>query len=206
MINSKRQELIFIFTMKELNHGIFNMEFSLDNVDYKISLSSTKSEDDGISSQRYKAELKAGPKIVVLEKILLDGETVYDIHGEGPGMDDEAERKRFLQNWAVVVIGQLQRHAREMNETDQDDQLKQSLTSFLKLYKHFFEPRLLSLLEENQESFKNDTDSAETDGNTLTSSSGADVRDGDEDSSTSSDDENDSNNGTGIKKPRFDTS
>ena len=192
--------------MKELNHGIFNMEFSLDNVDYKISLSSTKSEDDGISSQRYKAELKAGPKIVVLEKILLDGETVYDIHGEGPGMDDEAERKRFLQNWAVVVIGQLQRHAREMNETDQDDQLKQSLTSFLKLYKHFFEPRLLSLLEENQESFKNDTDSAETDGNTLTSSSGADVRDGDEDSSTSSDDENDSNNGTGIKKPRFDTS
>ena len=93
-----------------------------------------------------------------------------------------------------------------MNETDQDDQLKQSLTSFLKLYKHFFEPRLLSLLEENQESFKNDTDSAETDGNTLTSNSGADVREGDEDSSTSSDDENDSNNGTGIKKPRFDTS
>ena len=184
----------------------YNMEFSLNNVEYKISLSSTKSEDDGISSQRYKAELKAGPKIVVLEKILLDGETVYDIHGEGPGMDDEAERKRFLQNWAVVVIGQLQRHAREMNETDQDDQLKQSLTSFLKLYKHFFEPRLLSLLEENQESFKNDTDSAETDGNTSTSNSGADVRDGDEDSSTSSDDENDSNNGTGIKKPRFDTS
>ena len=185
--------------MKELKQGMFNMEFSLNNVDYKISLSSTKSEDDGISSQRYKAELKAGPKIVVLEKILLDGETVYDIHGEGPGMDDEAERKRFLQTWAVVVIGQLQRHAREMNESDQDDQLKQSLTSFLKLYKHFFEPRLLSLLEENQEIFGNATDSAETaetDGNTLTSDSGADVRDGDEDSSTSSDD--DRNNGTGI--------
>ena len=87
-----------------------------------------------------------------------------------------------------------------MNESDQDDQLKQSLTSFLKLYKHFFEPRLLSLLEENQEIFGNATDSAETaetdGGNTLTSDSGADVRDGNEDSSTSSDD--DSNNGTGI--------
>ena len=196
--------------MKELKHGMFNMEFSLNNVDYKISLSSINdSEDDGNSFQRYKTELKAGPKIVVLENILLDGETgVYDIHihCEGPGMDDEAERNRFLKNWVMVVIDQLQRHAREMNETDQDDQLKQSLTSFLKLYKHFFEPRLLSLLEENQGSFGNDTDSAETDGNTLTSNSGADVRDGDEDSSTSSDDENDSNNGTGIKKPRFDTS
>ena len=51
-----------------------------------------------------------------------------------------------------------------MNETDQDDQLKQSLTSFLKLYKHFFEPRLLSLLEENTGSFGNDTNSAKTDG------------------------------------------
>ena len=200
--------------MKELKQGMFNIEFSLINVDYKISLSSAKSENDGISSQRYKAELRAGPKIVVLEKILLDGETVYDIHGEGPGMDDEAERNSFLKNWVLVVIGQLQRHAREMNETDQDDQLKQSLTSFLKLYKHFFEPRLLSLLEENQGSFGNDTDSAETDGNTLTSNSGTEVRDGDEDSSTSmevhsgssDDEENDSNNGTGIKKPRFDKS
>ena len=139
-----------------------HMKFSLNNVSYKISLSSTKSENNGISSLKTNAKLKAGPKRVVLEKILLDGETVRDdIHGEGPGMDDETERKRF----AVVVIGQLQRHAREMNETDQ---LKQSLTSFLKLYKQFFKPRLLSLLEENQES--------------LTSNSGADVRDGDEDS------------------------
>ena len=151
-----------------------HMKFSLNNVSYKISLSSTKSENNGISSLKTNAKLKAGPKRVVLEKILLDGETVRDdIHGEGPGMDDETERKRF----AEVVIEQLQRHAREMNETDQ---LKQSLTSFLKLYKQFFKPRLLSLLEENQES--------------LTSNSGADVRDGDEDSQTSSDDENDSNN------------
>ena len=151
-----------------------HMKFSLNNVSYKISLSSTKSENNGISSLETNAKLRAGQKRVVLEKILLDGETVRDdIHGEGPGMDDETERKRF----AMVVIGQLQRHAREMNETDQ---LKQSLTSFLKLYKQFFKPRLLSLLEENQES--------------LTSNSGADVRDGDEDSQTSSDDENDSNN------------
>ena len=148
-----------------------HMKFSLNNVSYKISLSSTKSENNGISSLKTNAKLKAGPKRVVLEKILLDGETVRDdIHGEGPGMDDETERKRF----AEVVIEQLQRHAREMNETEQDDQLKQSLTSFLKFYKDFFEPRLLSLLEENQGSFEND----------LTSNSETEVRDGDEDSST----------------------
>ena len=135
-----------------------HMKFSLNNVSYKISLSSTKSENNGISSLETNAKLRAGQKRVVLEKILLDGETVRDdIHGEGPGMDDETERKRF----AEVVIEQLQRHAREMNETDQ---LKQSLTSFLKLYEQFFKPRLLSLLEENTGSFGNDTNSAKTDG------------------------------------------
>ena len=156
----------------------YNMEFSLNNVDYKISLrSKNRYEDDGNSFQGYQTELIAGPKKVFLYNILLDGETeVYYnyIHGEGPGMDDEAERNRFLKNWVMVVIDQLQRHAREMNETEQDDQLKQSLTSFLKFYKDFFEPRLLSLLEENQGSFEND----------LTSNSETEVRDGDEDSST----------------------
>ena len=189
------------------------MEFSLNNVDYKISLSSTKSEDDGISSKRYKAELKAGPKIVVLEKILLDGETVYDIHGEGPGMDDEAERKRFLRAWAMVVFGQLQRHAREMDGTDQDDQFKRSIRSFLQLYKHFFEPRLLSLLEENAETDalssdsgmeENDNDAAETDASS--SDSGIDenvstLNSDDDGSSTSSDD--DSNNGSRYLLLRF---
>ena len=124
------------------------MAFNLNNVNYQISLSNTKSEDDGVIAQRYKAELQAGPKKVILEKILQDGDVQYTINGEGPGMDNEDERKRFLRTWAGVVIGQLHRHAREMNETDQNDQFKQSITSFLKLYKHFFEPRVLSLLQE----------------------------------------------------------
>ena len=138
--------------MKELKQGTFNMEFSLDNVVYQISLSNTKSEEDGVAAERYKAELKAGPKKVVLEKSINGGDVDYNILGEGPGMDDEAERKRFLRTWALVVFGQLQRHSREINGTDQDDQFKQSMTSFLKLYKHFFEPRLLSLISENPDS------------------------------------------------------
>ena len=128
------------------------MEFSLDNVDYQISLSNTKSEEDGVLAEKYKAELKAGPKKVVLEKTLNGGDVDYNIRGEGPGMDDEDERKRFLRTWALVVFGQIQRHSREINGTDQDDQFKQSMTSFLKLYKHFFEPRLLSLISENPDS------------------------------------------------------
>lgn len=187
------------------------MEFSLNNVDYLISLSSTKSEDDGVSAKNYKAELKAGPKKVFLEKIYRDGDVDYNIRGEGPGMDDEAERKRFLRTWAMVVFGQLQRHAREMNGTDQDDQFKRSITSFLQLYKHFFEPRLLSLLEYDAETDafssdsgmgEDDTDAAETD--TSISDSGIDENDStlnsdaraqghDDDSSTSS---NDDSNGT----------
>ena len=131
------------------------MEFSLDNVDYQISLSNTKSDGDGVPAERYKAELTAGPKKVVLEKILNGGDVDYSMRGEGPGMDDEAERKRFLRTWALVVFGQLQRHSREINGSDQDDQFMQSMTSFLKLYKHFFEPRLLSLLNENQDSSEN---------------------------------------------------
>jgi len=118
------------------------MEFSLDNVDYQISLSNTKSEEDGVLAEKYKAELKAGPKKVILEKTLNGGDVDYNIRGEGPGMDDEDERKRFLRTWALVVFGQIQRHSREINGTDQDDQFKQSMTSFLKLYKHFFEPRV----------------------------------------------------------------
>ena len=138
--------------MKELKQGTFNMEFSLDNVDYQISLSNTKSEEDGVLAEKYKAELKAGPKKVVLEKTINGGDVDYNIRGEGPGMDDEAERMRFLRTWSLVVFGQLQRHSREINGTDQDDQFKQSMTSFLKLYKHFFEPRLLSLINENPDS------------------------------------------------------
>ena len=115
---------------------------------YQISISNTKSDEGGVAAERYKAELKAGPKKVVLEKTINGGDVDYNILGEGPGMDDEAERKRFLRTWALVVFGQLQRHSREINGTDQDDQFKQSMTSFLKLYKHFFEPRLLSLISE----------------------------------------------------------
>ena len=137
--------------MKELKQGTFKMEFSLNNVNYIISLATTKSEDDGVQAENYKAELKAGPKKVFLEKIHRDVDVDYNIRGEGPGMDDEAERKRFLRTWALVVFGQLQRHANEMNGTDQDDQFKRSMTSFLQLYKHFFEPRLLSLLVEKAE-------------------------------------------------------
>ena len=133
------------------------MEFSLDNVDYQINLSNTKSEDDGVTAERYKAELKAGPKKVVIEKTLNGGDVDYNIRGEGPGMDDEAERKRFLRSWALVVFGQIFEYLNifEINDTDQDDQFKQTITSFLKLYKHFFEPRLLSLLGENPDSSEN---------------------------------------------------
>ena len=115
-------------------------------------------------------------------------------------MDDEAERKRFLRTWAMVVFGQLQRHANEMNGTDQDDQFKRSMTSFLQLYKHFFEPRLLSLLVENAETDalssdsgldENDNDAAET--NASISDSGIDHGDADDDSSTSSDNDDDNN-------------
>ena len=195
--------------MKELKQGTFKMEFSLNDVDYIISLSSTKSEDGGVSAKHYKAELKAGPKKVFLEKIHRDGDVDYNMSGEGPGMDDEAERKRFLRTWAMVVFGQLQRHAREMNGTDQDDQFKRSITSFLQLYKHFFEPRLLSLLEYNAETDafssdsgmgEDDTDAAETETDTSISDSGIDENDStlnsdaraqghDDDSSTSSNDD-----------------
>ena len=84
------------------------MEFSLNNVDYLINLSTSKSEENGVSAEKYKAELKAGPKKVFLEKIHRDGDVDYNIRGEGPGMDEEAERKRFLRTWAMVVFGQLQ--------------------------------------------------------------------------------------------------
>ena len=188
------------------------MEFSLNNIDYLISLSSTKSEDNGVLAINYKAELKAGPKKVFLEKFHRDNNVDYNIRGEGPGMDDEAERKRFLRAWAMVVFGQLQRHAREMDGTDQDDQFKRSIRSFLQLYKHFFEPRLLSLLEENAETDalssdsgmeENDNDAAETDAsssdsgideNVSTLNSDVRVHGRDDGSSTSSDD--DSNNGS----------
>ena len=180
------------------------------------SLSTTKSENDGVQAENYKAELKAGPKKVFLEKIHRDdGDVDYNIRGEGPGMDDEAERKRFLRTWAMVVYGQMQRHANEMNGTDQDDQLKRSLTSFLQLYKHFFEPRLLSLLVENAETDalssdsgldENVNDAAETEesssdsgidenGPALNSDARVHGRDDDDDSSTSSDNDDD-NNGT----------
>ena len=184
------------------------MEFSLNNVDYLISLSTTKSEEGGVSAEKYKAELKAGPKKVFLEKIHRDGVVDYNIRGEGPGMDDEAERKRFLRTWAMVVFGQLQRHANEMNGTDQDDQLKRSMTSFLQLYKHFFEPRLLSLLVENAEtdalssdSGLDENDAAETDESSsdsgidenvpaLTSDARANGRDDDSSTSSENDDDN----------------
>ena len=200
--------------MKELKQGTFKMEFSLNNVDYLISLSTSKSEENGLSAEKYKAELKAGPKKVFLEKIHRDdGNVDYNIRGEGPGMDDEAERKRFLRTWAMVVFGQLQRHANEMNGTDQDDQFKRSMTSFLQLYKHFFEPRLLSLLVQDAETDnlssdsgldENDNDATETDesssdsgidenGPTLNSDARAHGRDDADDSSTSSDNDDDNN-------------
>ncbi len=54
------------------------MEFSLDNVDCQISLSNTKSEEGGVAAERYKAELKAGPKKVVLEKTINGGDVDYN--------------------------------------------------------------------------------------------------------------------------------
>ena len=194
--------------MKELKQGTFNMEFSLDNVDYQISLSNTKSEEDGVLAEKYKAELKAGPKKVILEKTLNGGDVDYNIRGEGPGMDDEDERKRFLRTWALVVFGQIQRHSREINGTDQDDQFKQSMTSFLKLYKHFFEPRLLSLINENPDSAGSDTNHYDMGSNSgipenampsssMDSDSGNDADDLDVDSGNDADDlDADSDNNT----------
>ena len=146
------------------------MHFYLNNVDYQITLSTLNSEDDGVYVQLLKAELVAGPKKVVLEKIVRDGHVDYKIHGEGPGMDDEAERKRFLRSWAVVVFGQFQRHINE--DGNQDDQVSRSLGSFLQLFKHFFEPRLMSLLQE--ESLDHSENDEETDGSDFDSSDGSD--------------------------------
>ena len=153
------------------------MHFYLDNVDYQITLSTLNSEDDGVSIQLLKAELVAGQKKVVVEKIIRDGHVDYKISGEGPEMDDEAERKRFLSSWAVVVFGQIQRHNNE--DGKQDDQMSRSLASFLQLYKHFFEPRLMSLLQEealdrsenDEETDGFDSSDSSDDGNVITSSS-----------------------------------
>ena len=57
------------------------MHFYLNNIDYQITLSTLNSEDDGVYVQLLKAELVAGPKKAVLEKIVRDGHVDYKIHG-----------------------------------------------------------------------------------------------------------------------------
>ena len=91
----------------------------------------------GVLALFHNAELKAGPKEVFLEKIHRDNDMDYTIYGEGPGMDDEAEKKGFLSDWVTEVCGLLQGHTSYINESDFHFQYR----AFIQLWKHFFEPR-----------------------------------------------------------------
>ena len=80
------------------------MQFTRDNVDYKISYSkmNSGSREDGVSIQSLKANFEAGQKKLGFDVIDQDGHLDYSFNGDGPGMDDENERIRFLESWTFL--------------------------------------------------------------------------------------------------------
>ena len=85
------------------------MQFTRDNVDYKISYSKMNSgrREDGVSIQSLKANFEAGQKKLGFEVIDQDGHLDYSFNGDGPGMDDENERIRFLESWTFLFLDNL---------------------------------------------------------------------------------------------------
>ena len=152
--------------MRQIKSGSFTMSFSIDGTVYMLKMlkedyireqepfvvSSDKgapkerSEQSSGSSkkefEKFVVELHAANKVVCLSKTLEDGKDP-EYKMEGPGMNDE-EMKQFVRNWKAIVAQEA------VGFFENDDSLKSTVESFLRLFDHYFGNRIREMITEEQ--------------------------------------------------------
>ena len=92
--------------------------------------------------EKFVVELHAANKVVCLSKTQKEGGNP-EYNMEGPGMNDE-EMKQFVRNWKAIVAQEA------VGFFENDDSLKSTVESFLRLFDHYFGNRIREMITEEQ--------------------------------------------------------
>ena len=133
--------------------------FSVDGVTYSMNMHHENDEYAlGEQIEISKAEISAGPKKIIMEKITTEGSLIaeYKITGEGPELADEEECKSFLAECILVVV--VQQFCFSLQE-DQDDiflyegaeisgKCIASINNFMALFHRYFVEEISEVMDE----------------------------------------------------------
>ena len=103
-------------------------------------------DTDEKTVKKYKVELKAGHRNVLIEKVD-DGETAPEYKVDGEGMEKE-DMVAFGQNWVAMVFGSLDSFGVVQDNLDMKIM---GLEPFFQMFNHFFGERLDELMVEMEE-------------------------------------------------------
>ena len=92
--------------------------------------------------EKFVVELHSANKVVCLSNCEKEGGNP-EYNMEGPGMNDE-EMKQFVRNWKAIVAQEA------VGFFENDDSLKSTVESFLRLFDHYFGNRIREMITEEQ--------------------------------------------------------
>ena len=159
--------------IKNLKTGSLSLLFNLGGTDYSIKLwrkdenylagedgdeiADKKEDTDQKTVKKYKVELKAGHRNVLIEKAD-DGKNAPEYKVTGEGMEKD-EMVAFGHNWVAMVFGSLDGFGLVQGNLNMKIM---GLEPFFHMFNHFFGKRLQELVEEiEQEDMEEDLNEEE---------------------------------------------